>query len=88
MKIFFVVGFVIAARVSIAGTSQRNDEYWFHPEAYSEYDEYMFRRQVSAALEVTKKVLDSTRHAATPADVPHRYDDKYALAEVRFLISR
>lgn len=46
------------------------------------YDENAFRARIDAALRHIRTVLDNTRHPQYPADVPHRYDDKYALAEV------
>ena len=46
------------------------------------YDEHALRARVDAALRTIRRVLDNTRHPQYPADVPHRYDDKYMLAEV------
>ncbi|MBK9034903.1 MAG: hypothetical protein IPL61_27175 [Myxococcales bacterium] len=45
------------------------------------YDEHDFKTRVDAALRQIRTVLDNTRHPQYPADVPHRYDDKYLLAE-------
>lgn len=45
------------------------------------FDESRFRRQVDAALQRIRTVLDITRSPQYPADVPHAYDDKYGLAE-------
>lgn len=46
------------------------------------YDENAFRARIDAARRHIRTILDNTRHPQYPADVPHRYDDKYALAEV------
>jgi len=46
------------------------------------YDETALEARVNAALKVIRRVLDNTRHPQYPADVPHKYDDKYMLAEV------
>lgn len=46
------------------------------------YDENELHSRVDAALQRIRTVLDNTRHPQYPADVPHRYDDKYMLAEV------
>jgi hypothetical protein len=46
------------------------------------YDEHAFTTRIDAALRRIRTVLDNTRHPQYPADVPHRYDDKYLLAEV------
>jgi hypothetical protein len=46
------------------------------------YDEHAFHARIAAALERIRTVLDNTRHPQYPADVPHRYDDKYLLAEL------
>ncbi len=45
------------------------------------YQESEFRARVDAALRRIRTVLDNTRNPQYPADVPHRYDDKYLLAE-------
>lgn len=45
------------------------------------YAEQEFRAKIDAALQTVRKVLDNTRSPETPADVPHKYDDKYFLAE-------
>lgn len=45
------------------------------------YDEQDFRAKVDAALERIRTILENTRNPRYPADVPHRYDDKYLLAE-------
>jgi hypothetical protein len=45
------------------------------------YVEHQFRAKIDHALLTVRKVLDNTRSPETPADVPHRYDDKYFLAE-------
>ena len=47
----------------------------------NEYAEQQFRAKIDAALRTVRKVLDNTRSPETPADVPHKYDDKYLLAE-------
>lgn len=46
------------------------------------FDEHEFTTRIDAALRRIRTVLDNTRHPQYPADVPHRYDDKYLLAEV------
>jgi hypothetical protein len=46
------------------------------------YDENAFKGRVDAALRRIRAVLDNTRNPQYPADVPHRYDDKYLLAEL------
>ncbi len=45
------------------------------------YDETRFRHNVDAALRSIRAVLDNTRNPQYPADVPHRYEDKYELVE-------
>src|SRR5260221_8876304 len=45
------------------------------------YDESELRGKVDAALRRIRTVLDNTRNPQLPADVPHRYDDKYHLVE-------
>lgn len=45
------------------------------------YDEHEFRTRVDAALKRIRTVLENTRNPQYPADVPHRYEDKYLLAE-------
>ncbi|MBL9103130.1 MAG: hypothetical protein JNL82_19445 [Myxococcales bacterium] len=45
------------------------------------FQEYEFRSRVDAALQRIRTVLDNTRNPQYPADVPHKYDDKYLLAE-------
>ncbi|MBL4848360.1 MAG: hypothetical protein JKY65_22805 [Planctomycetes bacterium] len=47
----------------------------------SHYNEAEFLRRVELALEKVKTLLDHTRHPQLPAEVPHRYDDKYLLVE-------
>src|SRR3954465_5338596 len=46
------------------------------------YDETALRARVDAALRRIRAVLDNTRNPQYPADVSHRYDDKYLLAEL------
>ena len=46
------------------------------------YDEHEFKTRVDAALKRIRTILENTRNPQYPADVPHRYDDKYLLAEV------
>lgn len=46
------------------------------------YSEQELRAKVDAALRRVRTVLENTRNPQYPADVPHRYDDKYLLAEV------
>ena len=45
------------------------------------FDERRFNKQIEKALEEVKKVLDANRTPKLPADVPHRYEDKFLLAE-------
>ncbi len=45
------------------------------------FQEARFRAQVDAALAKAKTVLDVNRKPSLPADVPHKYTDKYLLAE-------
>jgi hypothetical protein len=45
------------------------------------YDESAFTARIDAALQRIRTILDNTRSPQYPADVPHRYDDKYLLAE-------
>lgn len=45
------------------------------------YNEAEFRRRVDLALARVRKVLDHTRNPQYAADVPHQYDDKFALVE-------
>jgi hypothetical protein len=45
------------------------------------FSEYTFRAKVDDALDTVRKILDTTKHPARPADVPHTYDDKYGLVE-------
>jgi hypothetical protein len=51
------------------------------------YDEHALRTKVDAALRRIRTVLDNTRNPQYAADVPHRYDDKYFLAEVAARVS-
>ena len=45
------------------------------------YDEQEFRTRVDKALKQVRTVLENTRNPQYPADIPHRYEDKYLLAE-------
>ena len=45
------------------------------------FQEYQFRSAVDEALTTVRKILDTTKHPARAADVPHVYDDKYGLVE-------
>lgn len=45
------------------------------------FDEYRFKQQVDSALQRIRTILANTRAPQYPADVQHRYDDKYGLAE-------
>lgn len=45
------------------------------------YDERAFTERIEAARKHIRTVLDHTRNPQRPADVPHRYDDKFLLAE-------
>src|SRR6185295_1171283 len=53
----------------------------FEGEVMDSYDENAFRARIDAALRRVRTVLDNTRNPQYPAEVPHRYDDKYLLAE-------
>jgi hypothetical protein len=46
------------------------------------YDEARFQQAVEAAMRQIRTLLDHTRNPQRPTDVPHRYDDKYTLAEI------
>jgi hypothetical protein len=50
-------------------------------ERMNSFSEYTFRAKVDDALDTVRKILDTTKHPARPADVPHTYDDKYGLVE-------
>ena len=45
------------------------------------HDGAQFEAHIDAALKRVRRVLDNTRNPQYPAKVPHRYDDKYLLAE-------
>ncbi len=45
------------------------------------YNEARFLGSVDAALRRIRTILDNTRNPQLPADVAHRYEDKYLLAE-------
>jgi hypothetical protein len=45
------------------------------------FQDYQFRATVDEALSTVRKILDTTKHPARAADVPHVYDDKYGLVE-------
>jgi len=45
------------------------------------FQDYQFRATVDEALSTVRKILDTTKHPARAADVPHLYDDKYGLVE-------
>lgn len=45
------------------------------------YDEARFRQGVDAAMKSVRTILDNTKNPRYPADVPHRYEDKFVLAE-------
>ncbi len=47
-----------------------------------EYNAAKFHADVDAALKTIRTVLDNEKNPQLPADVPHRYDDKYQLAEL------
>src|SRR5262249_1600105 len=51
------------------------------------YDEAVFKARVDAALRRIRTILDNTPNPQYPADVPHRYDDKYPLAELLTRVS-
>ena len=40
-----------------------------------------FNAKFDLALSEAKKVLDTSRTPCLPGEVPHRYDDKYTLAQ-------
>lgn len=41
-----------------------------------------FQHELEAALKTIRTLLDSTKNPLSPADVPHRYEDKFTLAEM------
>ncbi len=45
------------------------------------YNESVFRSKVSTALQKVKTVLEVHREPQLPAEIQHKYDDKYSLAE-------
>ncbi|MCS6901257.1 MAG: hypothetical protein RMJ98_16530, partial [Myxococcales bacterium] len=45
------------------------------------YEEARFRRNIDAALQSIRTILDHTKNPCYPEDVPHRYEDKFLLAE-------
>jgi hypothetical protein len=45
------------------------------------YEEVEFETKIEAALARVRTLLDHTKNPQYPAEVPHRYDDKYLLAE-------
>jgi hypothetical protein len=45
------------------------------------FDEDRFRRDVDDAMVAVRRILATTKSAQRAADVPHTYDDKFALAE-------
>ena len=45
------------------------------------FQDYQFRAAVDEALTTVRKILETTKHPARAADVPHVYDDKYGLVE-------
>ncbi|MBA3540908.1 MAG: hypothetical protein H0T79_14950, partial [Deltaproteobacteria bacterium] len=45
------------------------------------HNESAFNAKIDAALKRVRTILDNTRNPQSAADVPHRYDDKYLLAE-------
>lgn len=47
----------------------------------SGFDETRFRKQVTAALDKVRTILETNRAPGFPEDVPHQYTDKYLLAE-------
>jgi hypothetical protein len=47
----------------------------------ADFDEYGFRRKVDSALGQVATILANTRNPTYAADVPHKYGDKYGLAE-------
>ena len=49
------------------------------PRVYSDYE---FRRKVARAMAGVRRVLDSTRTFAAPADAPHTYSDKFLLVQL------
>ena len=51
-------------------------------EAMDSYDEHGFAARIEAARRRIRTILDNTRNPQLPADVPHRYEDKYLLAEI------
>ena len=58
-----------------------------HHDFPSHYNEHRFRRRVAKALESVHKILATTRHPTYAEATPHRYDDKFGLAELLTAIS-
>jgi len=47
----------------------------------SDYDECVFRHNIDTALVNVRRILENTRNPQLPSEIPHRYDDKFLLAE-------
>ena len=45
------------------------------------FQDAVFRAKVDEALRTVRTILDTNKHPARLGDVPHRYDDKYGMAE-------
>eukprot|EP00292_Cryptomonas_paramecium_P026938 CAMPEP_0113686284 /NCGR_PEP_ID=MMETSP0038_2-20120614/15196_1 /TAXON_ID=2898 /ORGANISM="Cryptomonas paramecium" /LENGTH=55 /DNA_ID=CAMNT_0000606573 /DNA_START=113 /DNA_END=276 /DNA_ORIENTATION=+ /assembly_acc=CAM_ASM_000170 len=48
----------------------------------SGFNEDYFRQKLDAAVQRVRQVLDNTRNPVFASDVPHRYEDKFFLAEM------
>lgn len=50
------------------------------------FDETAFRKQVDESLKVVKTILDNNRAPMYPTDVFHKYDDKYMLINLLYVV--
>mmetsp|Transcript_37829 Transcript_37829/g.100542 ORF Transcript_37829/g.100542 Transcript_37829/m.100542 type:complete len:938 (+) Transcript_37829:111-2924(+) len=48
----------------------------------ADFSEVYFRQKLDAAAHKVKQILDNTRNPVFASDVPHRYEDKFFLAEM------
>lgn len=51
------------------------------PTAFASYNEAAFRARVDAALNQVRTLLENSRSPQYPSEVPHKYEDKYFLAD-------
>lgn len=45
------------------------------------FNEDLFRAQVDKALQIVRTILENSKNPTYAADVHHKYDDKYLLAD-------